>query len=45
MKKYAKDGSSLANLHPTGGVAMCRWLVGIIPSKNKGHGLFLKSWA
>jgi hypothetical protein len=29
IKKYARDGSSLADLRPTGRVASCRWLVGI----------------
>jgi hypothetical protein len=44
MKKYARDGSSLADLCPTAGVASCSRLIEIIPSKNKGHTLFLKSW-
>jgi hypothetical protein len=44
MKKDARDGSSLVDLHPTGRVVSCCWHVGIIPSKNKGHALFLKSW-
>jgi hypothetical protein len=45
MKKDARDGNSLADLPPKGGVALCHQLVGIIPSKNKGHTLFSKSWA
>jgi hypothetical protein len=43
MKKDARDGSSVADLRPTGRVASCRWLVGITLSKNKGHTLFLES--
>jgi hypothetical protein len=39
-EKDAMDGSSLADLRPTRRVAPCRWLVGITPSKNKGHALF-----
>jgi hypothetical protein len=45
VKKGARDGSSLTDLHPTRGVAPCRWLVGVTPSRNKGHALFSKSWA
>jgi hypothetical protein len=45
MKKDARDGSSLVHLRPSCGVASCCQLVGIIPSKNKGNALFLKSWA
>jgi hypothetical protein len=44
-EKDARDGSFLADLHPMRRFAPCRWLVGITPPKNKGHTLFLKSWA
>jgi hypothetical protein len=43
-EKDARDGSSLADLRPTRGVALCRWLVGITPLKNKGHTFFSMSW-
>jgi hypothetical protein len=31
-------------LCPTRKVALCHWLVGITPLKNKGHTLFSKLW-
>jgi hypothetical protein len=41
MKKDARGGSSLADLHPTGKVVSCRRLVGIIPLKKyRPHTLF-----
>jgi hypothetical protein len=30
VKKYARDWSSLTDLHPMHGVALCDWLVGLL---------------
>jgi hypothetical protein len=45
MKIDARDWSSLTDLRLTWGIALCHWLAGVTPSRNKGHTLFLKSWA